>query len=62
MASPENIGFFRRQADRLAEASTVVDKFTIGIGIIMLSAPVIAFGILGLLTGNYIRDTYIRKK
>lgn len=62
MASPEHMGFFRRQADRLAEANTVVDKLTIGVGIIMLSAPVVAFGVLSLLTGNYIRDNYIRKK
>ena len=58
----EQMGFVRRGADKLAGVNNFVDKGTIAVGVIMLSAPVIAFGILSLWSGNYVRDNYIRKK
>lgn len=59
---PEQMGFVRKTADNLAGINNTVDKGVIAVGVIMLSAPVVAFGILSLWAGNHVRDKYIRKR
>jgi hypothetical protein len=58
----EEMGFIRKTADNLAGVNNTVDKGVIVVGAIMLSAPVVAFGLLSLWTGNYIRDNHIRRR
>lgn len=58
----EELSGWRKGADRLVGLGNVVDVFTIGIGVIIASAPAVAFGILGLVGGKFVREEVIRKK
>jgi hypothetical protein len=59
---PEQMGIVRKAADRMVGVGNAVDMVTIGVGVLMLSAPVVAYGALSLMAGNYVRENYIRKK
>ena len=59
---PEQLGFWRRNADRIVVAGNVVDVLVIGVGVIAANAPAVALGILGLMAGSYVRENVIKRK
>ncbi len=53
MGSPE-----RGNIEKLANLSKKIDAVTVGFGILIASAPVVFYGIIGYLTGDYVEKKF----
>ena len=53
MGSPE-----RGNIEKLANISKKIDAVTVGLGVLIASAPVVFYGIIGYLTGDYVEKKF----